>query len=206
VRVAVVDTGVEFRHPHVSRPAIGCTVHVVDGRVQLTDGECGDRVGHGTCVAARILELCPDAVIDAIRSAGEDLRARAEDLAAGIEIAVERGAKIVNVSLGTSDLRFAERLHRAVQSAVRAGARVVAAAPEGKRRILPAGLPDVVAVGAAEPGATTATARSEGFPPFLAPGEARPYPGQRTNFHGPSLAAAFVSALLARGEPLPLTA
>jgi subtilisin family serine protease len=202
MRVAVVDTGVEFRHPHVARPLLGCDVRVADGSVRVTEGECADFAGHGTCVAARILELCPDAEIDAIRAAGADLRARAEDLAAAIEIAVARGARIVNVSLGTPDLRFASRLHDAVLAAVRAGARVVAAAPEGGRRILPAGLPDVIAVGAGE-GTTDVVVRPEGFPRLLAPGDARPFPGQRANFHGPSLAAAFVTARLARGEEVP---
>ena len=201
--MAVIDTGVEFGHPHVRRPPLGCGVRS-EGGVAVVEGDFDDPVGHGTCVAALVLWLAPTARIDAIRAVGPDLLACAEDLAAAIEVAARRGAEVINVSVGTADSRHFDRLHRAVESAVATGARVVAAAPEGGRDVLPAGLPEVVAVGPAPPGVSRVIRRAEGFPPLLAPCEARPFEGRRANFSGPSLAAAFVSAHLARGEPLPL--
>lgn len=201
--VAVVDTGVEFRHPHVRRMPRGCAVRVVDGKTEVVEGDFADPVGHGTCVAALVLHLAPDVELDAIRAVGPDMLAYGDVLAAAMEVAANRYADIVLMSVGTADLRFAWRLSDAVGVASRAGAKVVAAAPEGKKRMMPASLPGVIAVGAAPAGTTGIVHRAEGFPPWLAPCDARPFEGQSSNFRGPSLAAAFVAAQLARGEALP---
>jgi hypothetical protein len=204
VRVAIVDTGVDFLHPHVGRPPRGCAVRAEGEGAVVTDGDCSDVAGHGTCVAALVLWHAPEAEIDAIRAVGADLRARGADLAAAIETAVERGARIVNVSVGTHDARVRERMVRAVGAATARAVRVVAAAPEGARDVLPAGLPGVLAVGAAASGSASVVHRPSGFPPLLAPAGARPFEGQRSNFRGPSLAAAFVTARLAAGDTLAL--
>ena len=172
-------------------------------RAVVTDGDCSDPAGHGTCVAALVLWHAPEVEIDAIRAVGPDLRARGDDLAAAIEVAVERGARIVNVSVGTGDTRFAGMIEQAVRAAISRGVRVVAAAPEGGQGVLPAGLAGVVAVGAGRIGSADVVHRPSGFPPLLAPADARPFEGQRSNFRGPSLAAAFVTARIALGATLP---
>ena len=195
VRVAIVDSGVNFAHPHVAVEALG---------VSLVEGGIDDPAGHGTCVAALVHWLAPDAVLDAVRVLPADLRISGADLARGIAVAVQRGARIVNVSIGTKEDTHRAAIEAAVASATAAGALVVAAALPGVRALLPASLPGVVAVAPRFDGVLVAHDPAA-WPPWSASGEARPFPGQRTNFRGPSMAAARVSgslaALAAAGVP-----
>jgi len=187
IRVAIVDSGVNFAHPHLGIPAEGIDL--------VGQGE-GDPAGHGTCVAALVHWLAPAAVLDAIRVLPADLRMSGADLARGIALAVERGAAIVNVSIGTREPTHRAALAAAVAGAAAAGAIVVAAALPGARDMLPAGLPGVVAVAPRFDGLLLHHDPTE-WPPWTASGEARPYEGQRSNFRGPSMAAARVSGALA---------
>lgn len=198
MKVAIVDSGVNFAHPHLRVPAQG---------VSLVGDGFEDPAGHGTCVAALVHWLAPTAELDAVRVLPVDLRISGADLARGITVAVERGARIVNVSVGTRAATHQDALAGAVATAAAAGALVVAAALPGARSMLPAGLPGVVAVAPRFDRALLAHDAGD-WPPWSANGEARPYEGQRSNFRGPSMAAARVSGALARlaDEGIPLGA
>jgi membrane-anchored mycosin MYCP len=136
VTVAVVDSGVDARNAHLG-DAVVLGVDLVAG----TDGRT-DEDGHGTAVAgiiaARPLEqsavegLAPAATILPVRVFTKD-DAGAQDagtaptparIAAGINAAVDAGARVVNVSLSTPDDDPA--LRAAVDHATAAGALVVA--------------------------------------------------------------------------------
>ena len=188
MRVAIVDSGVNFAHPHLQVPAEG---------VSLVGDGFDDPAGHGTCVAALVHWLAPDATLDAVRVLPADLRISGAELARGIALAVERGAAIVNVSIGTREPTHQDALASAVEAARRQGALVVAAALPGARSMLPAGLPGVVAVTPRFDGRLFAYEERD-WPSWSASGEARPYEGQRSNFRGPSMACARVSGALAR--------
>jgi len=187
VRVAIVDSGVNFAHPHLGVPAQG---------VSLVGDGFDDPSGHGTCVAALVHWLAPDAVIDAVRVLPADLRISGAELARAITLAVERGAGIVNVSIGTREEAHATAIAAAVERAVAAGALVVAAALPGVRTMLPAGVPGAIAVAPRFDDALLAHDERE-WPPWSAGGQARPFEGQRSNFRGPSMATARVSGALA---------
>jgi thermitase len=188
IRVAIVDSGVNFEHPHLRLPARG---------ISLVDGEgFDDPAGHGTCVAALVHWLAPDAELDAIRVLPADLHISGADLARGITVAVERGAHIVNVSIGTRVDTHRALLQGAVEGARAAGALVVAAALPGVHTMLPAGLEGVVAVAPRFDGVLLAH-DPKAWPAWTASGEARPFEGQRSNYRGPSMATARVSGTLA---------
>ena len=190
-RVAIVDSGVNFAHPHLGLPPQG---------IALVGDDFSDPAGHGTCVAALVHWLAPEAVIDAVRVLPADLRISGADLARGIEVAVARGAHIVNVSIGTREPTHRAALEAAVTAATKAGAIVVAAALPTTRQMLPASLPGVIAVAPRFDGVLLQRDETQ-WPEWTASGEARPYEGQKTNFQGPSMAAARMSGTLAGLAP-----
>ncbi len=100
------------------------------------------------------------------------------------------------MSIGTREPTHRDALAAAVAGAAAAGAIVVAAALPGARDMLPAGLPGVVAVAPRFDGLLLRHDSTQ-WPAWSASGEARPYEGQRSNFRGPSMAAARVSGALA---------
>lgn len=142
IRIAVIDSGVHATHPHVGGVAGGFAIRD-DG---TTVDEYVDRLGHGTAVIAAIREKAPDAEILAIKVFWKSLATSVETLVRAIDEAASWGAAVINLSLGTADMR-----HRAVLEAAVARARdhhaiVVGAHDDGGVRWLPGCLDDVIAV------------------------------------------------------------
>jgi len=140
VRVAVIDSGVDLTHPEL-RGRIAASWSFVDGPVADTDG-------HGTFVAGEIAALSDNGVgiaglapparllvAKVVRDDGT-IPDRAE--AAAIRWAVRSGARVINLSFGStrdpSDRSrdgFSASERSAIQFAVRNGVLVVAAAGNG---------------------------------------------------------------------------
>jgi subtilisin family serine protease/flagellar hook assembly protein FlgD len=152
VRVAIVDSGVDLRHPDLGGKVVG-TYNAVSGGTSVHDV-----VGHGTGTASVAAAATGNGV--GIAGAGRDTsllavkvadvtgRIFTDDLAAGVVWAVDHGAAVINLSLGgpTSD-----RLESAAVAYAQAHDVLVVAAAgnEGSSaRQYPAALPGVVAVGA----------------------------------------------------------
>jgi subtilisin family serine protease len=198
VRIAIVDSGVHATHPHVGGIAEG--FGIADAGT-LTD-DCVDRLGHGTAVAAAIREKAPDADIIAVKVFWQNLATDIGTLCTGIRLAAERGAQVINLSLGTNQALHATRLQRAVAAATRHGAILVAANDDGGARWFPGSLDEVVAVRADW---TLDRSRYgfdsvEGRELMLASPYPRDIPGvpREKNVHGVSFAVANASAFVAR--------
>lgn len=142
IRVAVIDSGVHAVHPHVGGVSGGFGIRQ-DGTL---DDDFVDRLGHGTAVAAAIREKAPDSEILAIKVFWRTLKTDVATLVHAIEEAADRGASVINLSLGTAEMQHRERLQNAVSAASRCGSIVVAANDEGGTRWLPGSLDGVVAV------------------------------------------------------------
>jgi hypothetical protein len=143
VRVAVVDSGIHTANPHIGGVAISGVRIFPDGEM---DADFVDRIGHGTAVAAAILEKAPDAELVAVRVFDRTLATSADVLAHGISWAAQHGARLINLSLGTSNPARAAVLGAAVDEATAAGAIVVSAAEADGIQWLPGSLPNVVGV------------------------------------------------------------
>ena len=110
VIVAVLDTGIDAGHPQLAGRIAAGAIDLVDGDddpSDLPDGIDSDgddlvdeAVGHGTFVAGLVLTVAPDARVLPIRILDSDGMGSAVDIARGVEIAVERDARVVNLSLG----------------------------------------------------------------------------------------------------------
>ena len=143
VRVAVVDSGIHPANPHIGRPPVSGVRILPNGDV---DADFTDRIGHGTAVAAAILEKSPHIDLVAVRVFDRTLATSAEVLARGISWAAEDGARLINLSLGTSNPARGAVLGAAVEEAVAAGAIVVSALESDGVAWLPGSMPNAVGV------------------------------------------------------------
>jgi subtilisin family serine protease len=144
IRIAVIDSGVHAAHPHVGGVSAGIGI-ADDGSIVEDDV---DRLGHGTAVTAAIREKAPDADIFAIKVFWRSLATDVATLVRAIEQAARMGAAVINLSLGTSDMRHRALLEAAVATARARGALVVAAYDDGGVSWLPGCLDGVIGVGA----------------------------------------------------------
>jgi subtilisin family serine protease len=142
IRIAVIDSGVHATHPHVGGVSGGIAIRD-DGTVV---DEYTDRLGHGTAVTAAIREKAPDADIIAIKVFWRALSTNIESLVRAIDEATARGAGLINLSLGTAEMRHRAMLEAAVARARERHAVVVAAHDDGGVRWLPGCLDEVFAV------------------------------------------------------------
>ena len=139
--VAVLDTGVDANHPSLTRNVLPNGVNMLEVSFAYKDtgnsldddgdGQVDELVGHGTHVAGTILQIAPGALILPVTVLDSDGSGDAFSLAAGIIYAVEQGADVINLSLGsTHDSRS---VRGAVEFALEQGAVLVAAVGNGDR-------------------------------------------------------------------------
>lgn len=205
VRVAVVDSGIHPTHPHVGgRVDGGCLVADDDA----PGGDWLDRLGHGTAVAAAILEKAPDATLYAVKVFDGALSTSAARVARAIRVAADAGADVINLSLGTPRQEQAALLEAAVDYAAARGAVLVSAEESDGVTWLPGSLPEVIGV-RLDWSCPRDRCRVEHGPArdgVVTSGYARPIPGVPldANLKGISFAVAAVSGFVTRvREALP---
>lgn len=152
--VAVLDTGVDPSQPDLQGALLPGYDFVDD------DADPSDDQGHGTAVAGVVAAragnglggagFCPGCSVLPVRVADSGGRASEADVAAGIVWAADRGARVLNLSLGGS---YGATVADAVAYAVRKGALVVAAAGNNGNStpFYPAASPGALGVTATQP-------------------------------------------------------
>jgi subtilisin family serine protease len=199
VRVAVIDSGVHARHPHISGVAGGVSIGP-DGAGERDSFV--DRLGHGTAVMAAIQEKAPQAEYFAVQVFHNSLRASARVLLRAIEWSIEQRMDIVNLSLGTSNAGYAEQFSEMVERALAAGVFLVSARKIDGLPSLPGCLPGVMGVSLDEECDRNRyrVRNTESGIVFLASGYPRPAPGipKERNLQGISFAVANMSGFAAR--------
>lgn len=131
VRVAVIDTGVDYSHPDLF--GFGSDAKVVGGYDFVeNDQSPTDTNGHGTEVAGIIAAngslrgIAPDAKILAYRVSDTGNSVSSDLIVSAIKRAVEDGVDIINISLGVN--RTNDRIDEAINEATEKGIVVVVAA------------------------------------------------------------------------------
>jgi subtilisin family serine protease len=206
VIVAIVDTGIARRHPALRlragwdtvqlspRDFVG-SVEILGDRVEPDDDPDDDVVGHGTACAGIIgargeglppglageCGVLPIRALGSARFPGhpEPIGVGSiSDIDAGIKMAMDLGAKVLNLSLGTAASALGEGDPECHADVVRYGlakgcVMVAASGNTGTaQRFLPAALDGVIAVGSASPeGRPSAFSTSGEHVALLAPGE-----------------------------------
>jgi len=156
ILVAVIDTGVYAGHPDLGGNVVG-GIDLVNG-----DDDASDDEGHGTHTAGIIAAVgnngrgvagvCWQCRILPIKALDVEGAGSAFDVARAVRYAADRGAKVINLSLGgENDARV---LHDAIIYATNRDVLVVVAAgneaTEGNPVEYPAAYPEVLAVGATD--------------------------------------------------------
>ena len=116
VRVAVVDSGIEYDHPALGGSVRGGVMVEYDPQAEddyriEPDDQPQDPAGHGTACAGIIHALAPEAELYSVRVLGKDFKGRAIQFAAGLDWAIENGMQVVNLSLSTSKEEYYGMFH-----------------------------------------------------------------------------------------------
>ena len=198
-RIAVIDSGVHARHPHVNRVAGGVSIFL-DGR---EEADFVDRLGHGTAVTAAIREKAPDAEIYAVKVFHDSLATRIDSLIHALDWSAQNSMDLINLSLGTDNPEHEPVLRAAVERLVGQGIRLIAACEDSGVRWLPgsiAGVLPVVVDWDCPRDEYRTSLLPDGRMLYHASGYPRPIPGvaPERNLKGISFAVANVTGLLAR--------
>jgi subtilisin len=109
VKIAILDTGVSKLHPDLKRRIVECVDFTTSNP---TDGKCDDGNGHGTHVAGIIAAdggpegkgiygMAPGSDILAYKVCSDDGTCFSDDLAIALRAAVDNGANIIIISVGS---------------------------------------------------------------------------------------------------------
>lgn len=200
VIVAVIDTGATFSHPDlIGRYLPGYNVLQPDSPpFDVPDGTVNNAVGHGTMIAGIIARLAPDAKIMPVRVLNGDGLGTMLDVAKGVHYAVQNGAKVLNMSFGSTTRSKA--LEAAMDEAQRKGVVMVASAGNhgANRRQYPTSQKGCLVVASVEADHKKSSYSNYGsFVRIVAPGSgirSTYWTGGYANWSGTSFAVPFVSA------------
>ncbi|MFT4045965.1 MAG: S8 family serine peptidase [Solimonas sp.] len=202
VRIAIIDSGIHPRHPHIAADTIATGVAVLtDGSIVRGTDVALDRLGHGTAVTAAIQEKAPGAVCLPVRVFRDSLKTSAAALITAIRWAVDQGVDLVNLSLGSSNAAHAAIFEDVAEDAGAAGVLLVAAREAHGSSCYPGALPQVLGVGLDWdcPRERFRLAADSGGVFLCASGYPRPIPGvpQQRNLYGVSFAVAQMTGFAA---------
>lgn len=155
VILGIVDSGLDINHLDLKVKVVG-TYNSADG-----NPESVDHVGHGTHVAGiaaaltnntlGVAGVAPDCSILAVKVApGTSTSPTTDGIANGILYAIDKGAQVINLSLGSR--RESQAITDAVKQALARNVVVVVAMgnDSGNIKSWPAGVPGVIAVGSTD--------------------------------------------------------
>jgi subtilisin len=129
VSVAVIDSGIDSSHPNLKGKIYESVESQRDGkRVIFVPSDSGDSSGHGTACAGIISTIAEDAEIYSVKVLGSESIGDGQTFLAGIEYAIKRKFRIINLSLGTTKPQYFAPLHDLLDRAYQADCIVVAAA------------------------------------------------------------------------------
>jgi subtilisin len=129
VRVAVVDSGIDVRHPAL-KGKVKESVEAVSegGQITFKPSTSGDQAGHGTACAGIITSIAPDVDLYSVKVLGPTASGSGEMFLMGVDYAIKQKMQVVNLSLGTTKRDFFGPMHDLLDRAYRESCILVAAA------------------------------------------------------------------------------
>jgi subtilisin family serine protease len=129
VSVAIVDSGIDKDHPDLAGKIVEAVEARLEGkRVVFEPSDAGDSAGHGTACAGIVTSIAPESKIYSVKVLGAGGLGDGQAFLAGLEYAINKRYRVINLSLGTTKPQFFAPLHDLLDRAYLAGCVVVAAA------------------------------------------------------------------------------
>ena len=129
VTVAIVDSGIDTTHSDLAGRIVESVEARLDGkRVVFEPSDAGDSAGHGTACAGIVTSIARDSQLFSIKVLGAGGLGDGQAFLAGLEYAINKRYRVINLSLGTTKPQFFAPLHDLLDRAYQAGCVVVAAA------------------------------------------------------------------------------
>lgn len=153
VKVAVLDTGVDPKHPDI--------IQNLRGTINLSDSRHGvvDQNGHGSHVTGIIgavdneigmIGVAPEVELYVAKVLGDNGNGGIQNIIKGIRWAMAQNVDVINLSLGTQSQPTAE-LHETIKEATMRGVVIVAAAGNENSTVgWPARYPETICVAASD--------------------------------------------------------
>lgn len=130
VEVAVLDSGIDATHPDLAGSVLAAYRVVADSGTprleEIPPDTNNDSFGHGTAVASILRRVAPHVDLVDFRVLGANPQGSGPAMVLGLEKALERRCRVLNVSLAASN-RFAQVLFGLCERAYRQNQVVVAA-------------------------------------------------------------------------------
>ncbi|OGR44044.1 MAG: hypothetical protein A2X28_04815 [Elusimicrobia bacterium GWA2_56_46] len=173
VKVAVIDTGVDYTHPDLARNYAGGYNAVKPGTPPLDDHGHGTHVS-GTIGAVRdrqgVAGVAPNVKLYGVKVLDANGSGSYSNIVAGIQWAADNGMQVINMSLGGGSGTPA--LAAVMTAAYKAGVTIVCAAGNDSGPVnFPAKYPEAIAVSASDSSNRIASFSSRGAEiAFIAPG------------------------------------
>jgi len=173
VKVAIVDTGMDFNHPDLAAHYVGGYNAVSTGTLPMDDHGHGTHVS-GTIGAIRdakgVVGVAPDARLYAVKVLDANGSGTYSNIVDGIQWAADNGIQVINMSLGGGSGTPA--LASVMTAANKAGVTIVCAAGNDSGPVnFPAKYPEAIAISASDSADKIASFSSRGAEiAFIAPG------------------------------------
>ena len=100
--VAVIDTGIDLEHPVFTDRLVSGWDFIDNDALPQEEGK-GANYGHGTAVAGVVLQVAPLAKVMPLRILDSDGVGDTDDLILAIDWAINNGADVINISLGSTE-------------------------------------------------------------------------------------------------------
>ncbi|WP_051063071.1 S8 family serine peptidase [Ilumatobacter nonamiensis] len=149
VRVAVIDSGVDGSHPLVGGVDEYVAIVVdpeTESGVRIEPGPHEDLYGHGTACAGVIRSLAPEVELVSVRVLGASLKGSAGVFAHGVQWCIDNRITVANLSLSTTNDRWAETFHQLVDAAAFGRMLMVSAMANERKRSIPSEFAGVFSV------------------------------------------------------------
>lgn len=129
VKVAIVDSGIDTKHPALQGKIKASFEAVPEGgQITFKESTSGDQAGHGTACAGIITSVAPEAELYSIKVLGPTGSGAGEMFLMGVDFAIKQKMQVVNLSLGTTKRDFWMPMHDLLDRAYRERVLLVAAA------------------------------------------------------------------------------
>ncbi len=129
VGIAIIDSGIDVNHPDLQgKVKESVEARAENTRVVFEPSDNGDSAGHGTACAGIISKIAPDSEFYSVKVLGAGGIGDGQAFLAGLEYAIKKRYRLINLSLGTTKPQFFAPLHDLLDRAYQAGCSVVAAA------------------------------------------------------------------------------